>query len=129
MRMFRFSPAPAIVLFAATLGILPTQIRAADGEQKFAELGTCKLTSARQIENCRVGYRTWGTLNAQGSNAILFPTWFSGNSSNLAAFVGADKMIDPAKFFLIAVDALGDGVSSSPSNSETQHATRFPLIT
>jgi homoserine O-acetyltransferase len=127
--MFRFSPAPAIVLFATTLAILPTQIRAADGEQKFAELGTCKLTSARKIENCRIGYRTWGTLNAQGSNAVLFPSWFSGNSSNMAAFVGADKMIDPAKFFLIAVDALGDGVSSSPSNSETQHATRFPPIT
>lgn len=37
-------------------------------------------------------------------------------------------MVDPAKWFLIAVDALGDGVSSSPSNSETQHGPAFPAF-
>ena len=77
----------------------------------------------------RIGYRTWGTLNPDRSNAILFPTWFSGNSGDLAQFVGPDKMIDPARFFLIAVDALGDGVSSSPSNSSSQNGPRFPGIT
>jgi homoserine O-acetyltransferase len=38
-------------------------------------------------------------------------------------------MIDPARFFLITVDALGDGVSSSPSNSDTQHGPDFPAFT
>jgi homoserine O-acetyltransferase len=102
---------------------------AADGEQQFAELGVCKLANGQEIESCRIGYRTWGTLNQQRSNAILFPTWFSGNSANMAAFVAADKMVDPAKFFLVAVDALGDGVSSSPSNSASQHGPDFPAFT
>jgi homoserine O-acetyltransferase/O-succinyltransferase len=128
MRKASFSPALLVFVIAAVL-VTPTRALAADGDQQIANLGTCKLANNREIENCRIGYRTWGTLNAQGSNAVLFPSWFSGNSNNMAAFVGADKMIDPAKFFLIAVDALGDGVSSSPSNSETQHATRFPPIT
>jgi homoserine O-acetyltransferase len=100
----------------------------ADGDQQFAPFGTCKLANGREIEDCRLGYRTWGTLNSDRSNAILFPSWFSGNSGNIADFVGVDKMIDPAKFFLIAVDALGDGVSSSPSNSSSQHGPRFPAI-
>jgi homoserine O-acetyltransferase len=131
MRTCSFSLASVLVVLAATIVNFPTQARAAatDGEQQFAELGTCKLANNRQIENCRLGYRTWGTLNEQRSNAIIFPSWFSGNSANMGNFVGADKMIDPAKFFLIAVDALADGVSSSPSNSETQHGTRFPPIT
>ena len=117
------------LLFAAQGAIMCLSARAAnDGEQQFADLGVCKLARGRQIENCRLGYRTWGALNARRSNAILFPSWFSGNSNNLADYVGPDKMIDPSKFFLIAVDALGDGVSSSPSNSETQHGTRFPTI-
>lgn len=130
MPFSRLSSAP-VVLFAIALAIIaiPGRASTADGDQQVAQLGTCKLASGRAIEDCRIGYRTWGTLNAQQSNAILFPTWFSGNSSNLANFVGADKIIDPAKFFLVAVDALGDGVSSSPSNSENQHATRFPHIT
>ena len=99
------------------------------GSLQFADLGICKLASGQQIENCRLGYRTWGTLNADKSNAILFPTWFTGNSGDLAQYIGADKMIDPAKYFFIGVDALGDGVSSSPSNSATQHGPAFPAFT
>jgi homoserine O-acetyltransferase len=120
-----------VVAFAAAFLILaiPPQAHAADGDQQIGQLHACKLANGRQIDDCFIGYRTWGTLNAQQSNAILFPSWFSGNSNNIANFVGADKMVDPAKFFLIAVDALGDGVSSSPSNSSDQHGTHFPAIT
>jgi homoserine O-acetyltransferase/O-succinyltransferase len=121
----------ASLLFAFTTFVLlsPICARAADGDQQIAQLHTCKLASTRQIDDCFLGYRTWGTLNADQSNAILWPTWFSGNSNNIAQFVGADKIIDPAKFFLIAVDALGDGVSASPSNSGDQHGTHFPQFT
>ncbi len=131
MRNSIVSSAFVVVLFAAALAFVAIAVpaEAADGDQQIGQLHTCKLAKGRQIDDCFLGYRTWGTLNAQQSNAILFPTWFSGNSSNMAAFVGADKMIDPAKFFLIAVDALGDGVSSSPSNSGDQHGTHFPQFT
>ena len=131
MRKSALSFAPGPVLFALMTVIFfsPGWARAADGDQQIGQLHTCKLANKRQIDDCFIGYRTWGTLNAQQSNAILFPSWFSGNSNNIANFVGADKMIDPAKFFLVAVDALGDGVSSSPSNSSDQHGTHFPAIT
>ena len=68
----------------ATLLSLPDCAQAADGDQQIAQLHTCKLAKGREIDDCFLGYRTWGTLNAQQSNAILFPTWFSGNSSNIA---------------------------------------------
>jgi homoserine O-acetyltransferase/O-succinyltransferase len=109
--------------------VVHAQSQSSQGQQQFAELGTCKLASGRQIEHCRLGYRTWGALNADRSNAILWPTWFSGNSSDIGGNVGADKMVDPAKWFLIAVDALGDGISSSPSNSTAQHGPAFPAFT
>jgi homoserine O-acetyltransferase/O-succinyltransferase len=112
-----------IVLFAAASAC------SLDGEQNFAHLGACKLASGQQIDQCRLGYRTWGTLNAQRSNAILVSTWFTGHSSELGDLVGADAVIDPAKYFLIAVDALGNGLSSSPSNSTTQHGPAFPAFT
>jgi homoserine O-acetyltransferase len=97
--------------------------------QQFADLGVCKLTGGGEIASCRVGYRTWGTLNVERSNAVLFPTWFAGTSSNIQDWLGANKLVDPAKYFVIAVDALGDGVSSSPSNSENQHGPDFPPFT
>ena len=83
-----------------------------------------RAAGGKQITGCRLGYRTWGKLNADRSNAILFPSWFSGGSKDIAGYVGADKILDPTTYFVIAVDALGDGVSS-PSNSTTQHGPAF----
>jgi homoserine O-acetyltransferase/O-succinyltransferase len=98
--------------------------------QQFADLGTCKLESSQTIQDCRIGYRTFGSLNATRSNAVVVTTWFLGNSEQASgAFVGATSLIDPAKYFVIVVDALGDGVSSSPSNSKDQSRMRFPVFT
>jgi len=98
-------------------------------QQKFADLGVCKLADGQSIINCRLGYRTWGMLNAERSNAVRFPTWFTGTSENIATLVGVDKLVDASKCFVIAVDALGNGVSSSPSNSVMQPGPMFPAFT
>jgi homoserine O-acetyltransferase/O-succinyltransferase len=100
-----------------------------DGQQQMADLGVCHLVSGKQIDHCQLGYRTWGTLNAARSNAVLFPTWFSGTSANLADAIGPSGLVDPARYFVVAIDALSDGVSSSPSNSPAQHGPAFPAIT
>jgi homoserine O-acetyltransferase len=100
--------------------LLLTMIAFAEGEQKFANLGECNVESGEVIHNCRIGYRTWGTLNEQRSNAVVLLTWFTGNSEMLAENVGPDKYVDPGKYYVIVIDALADGVSSSPSNSKSQ---------
>jgi homoserine O-acetyltransferase len=84
--------------------------------------------SGAQIDGCRIGYRTFGKLDAAKSNAVLFPTWFSGTTKPLVDVV-PDKLVDTKRFFLVLVDALGDGVSTSPSNSLTQPRLAFPRFT
>lgn len=96
---------------------------------QFAELGDCKLESGQAIHGCRVGYRTLGDLNADRSNAILAPTWFTGSSEELAGQFGPGGLADPARYFIVIVDALGNGVSSSPSNSAAQPRMKFPRFT
>ena len=91
-----------------------TSLFAAD--QQFFELKNLKLVSGETVASCRVGYRTFGTLNAAQDNAVAFPTWFSGKSSDLEQFFGPDKLIDTSKYFGVAIDALANGVSCSPSN-------------
>lgn len=98
-------------------------------EQQFADIGDLKLESGDVIRNCRIGYRTIGTLNSAKSNAVLFPTWFSGNSESIAGLVAKDKLVDPEGLFVIAVDALGNGLSSAPSNSNDQPRMQFPKFT
>jgi len=96
--------------------------------QKYADLGNFNLENGQVIKDCKIGYRTFGKLNDDKSNAILFPTWFGGNSEGLQFLIGPGKLADSTKYFVIAVDALGDGVSSSPSNSKLQPNENFPLF-
>ncbi|HVH42909.1 MAG TPA: alpha/beta fold hydrolase [Labilithrix sp.] len=100
----------------------------AESEQRIATLGTCTLESGEKIDDCRVGYRTFGKLDASKSNVVLFPTWFSGDTKALTEIV-PDKIVDTKRFFLVLVDALGNGVSSAPSSSRSQSRLRFPKFT
>ena len=101
---------------------------AADPAQQYANLGECKLESGKVINDCRIGYRTLGKLDSERSNAILFPTWYGGKSSDIVKYVGADKLVDPSRHFVIVVDSFGNGVSSSPSNSVAQSGAAFPAV-
>lgn len=98
----------------------------AEGAQQFADLGNLKLQNGQTIRDCRLGYRTFGQLNDDKSNAVLFPTWFGGRSQDLVGLIGPGKLVDSKKYFVVAMDALGDGVSSSPSNSKAQPRMQFP---
>lgn len=96
---------------------------------KFGSLGNFRLEDGQVIQNLKVGYRTSGKLNSQKSNAVLFPTWFTGTSKELEGLVGPGKLVDSSKYYVILVDALGDGVTSSPSNSKLQPRMKFPKFT
>ena len=96
---------------------------------KFASLGNFELENGQVIRNLKIGYRTIGTLNPQKSNAIVFPTWFTGTTKQLVGLVGPGKLVDSSRYYVILVDALGDGVSSSPSNSKLQPRMQFPKFT
>ena len=112
------------ILFLVACGGLA--LWAQDGELKVARLGEFRLESGQSIRDCLIGYRTYGALNGAKSNAVLFPTWFTGTSQSLAGNIGPGKVVDSSRYFVIAVDALGDGVSSSPSNSTAQPRMQFP---
>jgi homoserine O-acetyltransferase len=101
----------------------------ADGAQQVASLGDFKLESGAVIREFQIGYRTLGTLNADKSNAILFPTWLGGRSEDLVRFGQPGQWLDVNKYFIVFIDAIGDGVSSSPSNSERQPLMQFPEFT
>lgn len=97
-------------------------------EQKFADLGDFKLVSGEILRDCRIGYRTFGKINADRSNIVVFPTWAGGTTEELKENVGAKGLINDADYYVVLVDALANGVSSSPSNSTAQPHMKFPQI-
>ncbi|MDI9859668.1 alpha/beta hydrolase [Flectobacillus roseus] len=100
----------------------------ATAQQKFYHLGDFKLENGQVIKDCNIGYRTFGKLNASKSNAVLVPTWFTGNSQQKSFVADPKSFVDSTKYFVIIVDALGNGVSSSPSNSTSQKNQLFPTF-
>ncbi|MCM3900732.1 MAG: alpha/beta fold hydrolase, partial [Pyrinomonadaceae bacterium] len=108
--------------------LLPAGVAVAQ-ELQFATLGDFQLESGEVIRDCRIGYRTFGRLNATRTNAVLFTTWSSGTSEQLKSNIGSGRVVDDSRYYVVAVDALGNGVSSSPSNSKLQPRMQFPKFT
>jgi homoserine O-acetyltransferase/O-succinyltransferase len=98
-------------------------------QQQFANIGDLKLQSGAVIRDCRIGYRTFGQLNAAKSNVVVIPTWAGGTTEQLQGNIGPGKLLDSTAYFVIAIDALSNGVSSSPSNSRLQPRMKFPQFT
>lgn len=127
---------PRILILVCVLALSlggALSMRAQESQQKFANLGQCKLENGQVIQDCRIGYRTFGRLNVAGDNAVLMPTSLHGNTAELTQLFGDGRsplhLVDTTRLFGIAVDAFGNGVSSSPSNSPGQHGTEFPHFT
>ncbi len=99
----------------------PTQA----SHQQFKE-GDLKLESGAVIKDFSISYVTHGTLNASKSNAVLMVTAVGGNHHRLDFMIGPGKALDPDKYFIIATDAIANGLSTSPSNSVAQPRMAFP---
>lgn len=100
------------------------------GAFELYDLGDLILESGETLRGARLAYRTFGALNADKSNAILVTTWFSGTGKVMEdVYVGRDHALNPDEYFIIVVDQIGSGVSSSPHNTEApQSMAKFPKV-
>jgi homoserine O-acetyltransferase/O-succinyltransferase len=92
----------------------------------MAQLGDLVLESGEVIHEFRQSYVTHGKLNAERSNAVLFCVSLTGNHHRLDFLIGPGKALDPARQFIVIADPIGNGLSTSPSNSDSQPGMRFP---
>jgi homoserine O-acetyltransferase len=93
-----------------------------------------KTESGVVLPEARIVYGTYGTLNADKSNAILLPSHYMAKLNGYGWLIkdskNPDHALDPSKLFLITSELFGNGRSSSPSNTpEPLHGPRFPVMT
>jgi homoserine O-acetyltransferase/O-succinyltransferase len=93
-------------------------------------LGDVTLESGAVLRKAFIGYKTHGRLNADRTNGILYPTQFAAQHGDIEWLIGPGSALDSDLYFIIVVDQLGNGVSSSPSNTAApQDRSRFPAVT
>ena len=94
------------------------------------EAGNILLQSGRTLRGGQLAYKTYGTLNAEKSNAILYMTSFAAHHYDVDWLIGAGKALDTEKYFVVVPNLFGNGLSSSPSNAtEPQNGERWPYFT
>lgn len=100
------------------------------GIYQIYSMGDYVLDNGHTINNCQLAFTTFGELNIAKDNVILIPTWYSGSHQIMQQiYLGKDRALDPEKYFIIIVNQIGGGLSSSPHN--TPHSLKmgnFPCV-
>ena len=97
--------------------------------QRF-ELGDVTLQSGVTLPDAMLTYKTWGSLNARGDNAIVMPTFYTGTHVRNEGYLRAVPALDRERWFIVSINMFGNGLSSSPSNTPPPFdGPRFPVVT
>jgi homoserine O-acetyltransferase/O-succinyltransferase len=100
-----------------------------DAPYDVHEIPDFTLECGVTLRPARVAYQTYGTLAEDRSNAIVYPTWYSGRHWDNEWLIGEGMALDSERWFIIVPNMLGNGLSSSPSNTPPPHdRARFPRI-
>ena len=100
------------------------------GNYEMYELGDFVLEEGYTLRGCRLAYMTFGELNEAKDNAILVTTWYSGTHQIWDdAYIGPEHALNPEKYFIVVINQIGNGLSTSPHNTEGPHAMAgFPNV-
>ena len=94
-------------------------------DHEIFEAGDVMLQSGTVFPSLKLAYKTYGVLSPARDNVILYPTSFSAQHTDTEWLIGPDGVLDPTRYFIIIPNLLGNGLSSSPSNT----AGPFPEVT
>jgi homoserine O-acetyltransferase len=97
-----------------------------DRPHEVARLGDLPLESGQAIRDFVQSFVTHGRLNVARDNAILVCISLTGNHHRLDFLIGPGRALDPGRHFVICADPIGNGLSTSPSNSAAQPGMHFP---
>ena len=112
-----------LLAFALTLCIAAN----AQAEPQTFLLYDFEFENGSVLPELRVAYETQGKLNAGRDNAILLVHGTMGDRHAFDSTIGPGKTFDTEKNFVITVDAIGGGDSSSPKDGLGQDFPRYTI--
>jgi homoserine O-acetyltransferase len=132
-------PRPIALTALLLLALAPARAQDLITKKQAFELASFTTQSGRTLKNVRVGWESYGTLNADKSNAILICHFFTGTSHAAGkyaeaekvpgywdAIIGPGKAIDTNKFFVLSSDTLVNLNVADPNVTTTGPASIDP---
>jgi homoserine O-acetyltransferase len=110
---------------------IPFYTAEAQGPYDLVSIGRFELEEGGVIPDLQLAVATFGTLAEDKNNAILIPTWFSGTHATWAqAYIGPGRALDPERYFIVVVNQIGNGLSTSPHNADDPSIamSKFPHV-
>ena len=127
---------------ALCLGSAPAMAQAAPPmivEKKTFDLPEYRTEGGQTIKQVKIGWESYGTLNADKSNAVLVTHFFSGTSHAAGKYaatdplpgywdsiIGPGKAIDTNKYFVLSSDTLVNLNANTPNVVTTGPASVNP---
>lgn len=119
-------------LIAALTPVVAQPIPQQEPPLQMCQLGTLRLESGQSVEQFRMSYITFGTLNASKTNAVLLIHGLRGNHNTMTTWVGPGQAFDSDKYFIIQPDTLGAAtLDAAATTSPTRSGLKmqFPQFT
>jgi homoserine O-acetyltransferase len=136
-RLVRALVVSALLCVAGVLA--PARAQDLMTEKKTLEIPSFTTQSGRMLKGVKIGWESYGTLNADRSNAVLICHFFSGTSHAAGKYAAADaapgywdaiigpgKAIDTNRFFVVSADTLVNLGAHDPKVVTTGPATINP---
>ncbi|MFF2245518.1 homoserine O-acetyltransferase [Arthrobacter sp. NPDC058130] len=143
------NPAPSPVAAATAPESTPetapahTASRVPDGTVQYVRIGDLQLESGILLPDVVLGFETWGTLNADASNAVLIEHALTGDTHVTRGaseepgwweqLAGPGAPVDTDKYFVVSINILGGCYGSTgpstPAPDGRPWGSRFPLVT
>ncbi|TNB73792.1 homoserine O-acetyltransferase [Arthrobacter sp. BB-1] len=113
------------------------------GIVRYAPIGGLQLEAGGYLPDVVLAYETWGTLNEDGSNAVLIEHALTGSTHVTRGdtdeegwweqLAGPGAPVDTDRFFVVSVNIVGGCYGStgpsSPAPDGKPWGSRFPLVT
>ncbi|MFS0715981.1 homoserine O-acetyltransferase [Arthrobacter sp. 1P04PC] len=114
-----------------------------DGTVQYVSVGALELESGAVLPEVVLAYETWGTLNADASNAVLIEHALTGDTHVTRGaggepgwweqLAGPGAPVDTDRYFVVSINILGGCYGSTgpstPAPDGRPWGSRFPLVT
>src|SRR6478735_2046588 len=87
-------------------------------QQGVYDAGDITLQSGARLTGAQLSWKAHGVLSPARDNVVLYPTSYGAQHPDLEWLIAPDKVLDPTRWFIVIPDMFGNGLSSSPSNTE-----------